>query len=111
MRVYEVFHKPTGFRDDDRAFVVANTATQAKALAKKYSSKVRDWEYVNIRVKLVPSLAYITATEKPEDFTQEDWEDHLKFDPPITEPSFLFDNETYEDVLEEERRWFDSQCL
>lgn len=109
--MYEVYHKPTGFRDDDRAFVCAHDNKEAIRVAKKHSDKAQDWDFINIRSKRIPDLDYMVLTERPEDFPEDEWEQDVKDFPRTDEPRWFFDNETYEDVLEEERRWFDGQSL
>lgn len=95
LKLYEVYMKPIGFRDDDRAFVVAINSSQAKFLAwKEQKCKFYHETYTDLRARTYHDQSLLE--ELGEDLEQSRW---------------LFDNETYEDVLEAERRWFDGQCL
>lgn len=97
LKIYEVYHKPIGYRDDDRAFVIAANPSQAKFLAfKEPQCKFHHDDYMNLRARIYSDRELINELANEFDITQAQW---------------LFDNETNEDVLDDERRWFESQAL
>jgi hypothetical protein len=86
LRVYEIRYDE---HYDDRTFVVAETPTQAKKVAfAKEGSKAHDWDWTDLRPRLCTDLDYVIEQDG------------------ITEPTFLFDNETYQDTIDELRRWW-----
>jgi hypothetical protein len=99
LKVYQVYYQDP--KEPDRAFVAAFTPSKAKYIAvREERCKFRGYDYEDLRALRIPDL----------DERIEKGDPYLRI-APTTEERWLFDNETSEDVLESERKWFDGQCL
>jgi hemerythrin len=81
------------YTDTDSCVVIAKTSQQARNIAYKESSFMRDYDYTDLRAHRVVAEEYLDKGEN------------------LNTPHWVYDVETYERVLEYERREYWASVL